>query len=309
MKEKSTTDIKGSKIDAATHHNNDGQEPALTGGAVGSGYDLWEHFTPGRKPCSDGCPSILDQIDQDLQDFIPVPTEPPPSLEGLEDIEQAARKILTHTERERERIVSACQEGSSSHDAISFSDKYISRLIHFTAAVTKAIRFHGDMTNPHCPSPFRAAVDVPGNNQFVNVAVEPDRVVIYLLSLPKKYAGYNEPIRQLLHTKLYLCHGLPNWKQWSATFVHVYPTVYARSLYAPKDVDNWSYKSVIDEMAFALNASDSAACFDYSATAIFTDNLVSGVYILVTERSEKSFDFSFFQKASPSESEHELCLN
>lgn len=305
MKKETSKNATDSHFGTASRSNESEQKPSPTETDGSSGYDLWAYFDPKAKASSGGVQSVLSQIDQELQNSRNALSRPTPPLDGLEQIEQAIKKILTYTEQERERINRGSYGGALSRDAHSFSDEYISKLTHFIAIITKAIRFHGGMADPHCPSPFRAAVDLPENNQFANVTIEPDRIAIYLVSLPKKYAGYDDPIRQTLHARLYLCGELPRWERWSAAFIHVYPAACAINPNASKDVDNWSYKSVIDEITFALKTSDSAACFDYSATAVFTDELASGVYILVSEKTEKSFDFSFFRKAEPKPSKPE----
>ena len=165
------------------------------------------------------------------------------------------------------------------NDEIHHSQSSCCMLLSCMTCLERIIYQYSLASTETMPDFWVAISDYLPESDVVQIWNEGDRIAIRLPSLPHRYRGNQDWVAQLLSAELHMCSDLPHWHVWHADFIHLYPT---NLKCIPKDVDNYSYKKVIDVIAFYLRTSDDALHFDMSMTTVYSDNYEPGVYVQIT---------------------------
>lgn len=185
----------------------------------------------------------------------------------LMSIQKTAQQLLNTTKNEI--------EVSSSSLSSSYSDTLLRSVMCLERQLFLGIEYLDTTDSSFWITAIKRADPIDA----IGIWAEPSQVTIRLPYLPHRYTGNQDLVAQLLAAKLHMCSDLPHWRTWHAEFIHLYPVV-CREI--PRDVDNYSYKKVIDVIAFHLRASDDARHFDMSMTTVYSDDYEPGVYIQIT---------------------------
>ena len=118
------------------------------------------------------------------------------------------------------------------------------------------------------------------------------RILIWMPTLPSKKRGSNSLIFSELQEMLQVNH-FTHLDQWHCDFIHIY---HPNNLAGILDVDNYSYKPVIDALTLALASQDSFDHFSFSAYNLPHLTLKPGCYIHICKREEKVPFFQFFEE-------------
>lgn len=89
----------------------------------------------------------------------------------------------------------------------------------------------------------------------------------------------------MLMSKLAHTPNLRKYGTAHVSFYHVYPVV---SSVIPKDVGNYHYRRIIDVLAVFFGFSDSAYSYSMMLSALFTDTIPEGTYILIEGKKNDS---------------------
>lgn len=118
----------------------------------------------------------------------------------------------------------------------------------------------------------------------IQAQVQADRLIIYMQHLPSRSLTQLHHHTDLLAAKLALLE-MPHWKIYNIDFFHVFNS---STIHLAKDVDNYTYKRVIDVIALMLGSSDSARYCSITADTVCDDSVLSGTYIQVTPKAQFS---------------------
>lgn len=117
----------------------------------------------------------------------------------------------------------------------------------------------------------------------VGLQRQEDMLILRIPHMGRKGFGKGSLANKMLSAKIFAeIDNFPTWHNWHADFFHVYPTS-TRTM--PRDVDNYDYKQTIDLLAFALGTSDNAIHYSMSMRTVFTDEIISGLYIEIRPKS------------------------
>ena len=120
----------------------------------------------------------------------------------------------------------------------------------------------------------------------IQIQIDSDQVVIRLPFMFLQYGRSQDPLAKLLAAKISTCPDFPQWTHWHASFIHRHSLTGA---WKARDVDNYSYKKIIDVIALAMNTSDNPSRFDMDLSSYFTDDYIPACFIVI---SPKNSDFT-----------------
>lgn len=184
----------------------------------------------------------------------------------LRSIQKIVQQLLEATEAEMELF--------SSSLSYSYTDTLLRTIMRLEREMFLCMDYL-DLSNS---SFWISAAEQSDQLDTIAIWVEPFQVTIRLPYLPHRYKGNQDAMAQLLAAKIHLCTSFPHWYNWHADFIHLCP---AGKKSIRRDVDNYSYKKIVDVIAFGLRTSDDAAHFDMAMTSVFSDDYEPGVYIQI----------------------------
>lgn len=190
----------------------------------------------------------------------------------LYSIHQTTQHLLDATSAERDAI--------SSHSP-ALSQPFAEVLLRAIMRLEHLLFLGMDNTEFPCVDLWTKAAKRSDQVEDIDLWVEPAKITVRLPYLPHRYKGNQDALAKLLAAKINESIDFPHWETWHADFIHLYPTQFKG---VPKDVDNYSYKRVIDVLAFGLHTDDSAQHFDMAVTTVFSDEYLPGVYIEITPK-------------------------
>lgn len=232
----------------------------------------------------------MENLDlSDIEDLFPADEQTPKSIQqsAFKKAAEEAAELVSVLTREIQQLYESCQnlqEDIKEKEEFRVAKSPIPRsyMVTFASRLKTVENMLYDLARQSGMSHNELLKNAAKEGDPIDVTVTEHQVLIRMPRLPQRTL-YNLTLHTDMLTSVMLGMKMPRFKRMHITFYHVFSD---DTIFLARDVDNYSYKRVIDTIALMCGQTDSARYCTMSAYTVHDNSVPNGTYIVVDEVAE-----------------------